>query len=154
MGCAAGAIQRDQDLRRHEQQLQQVQAELRQQQHNLVQKQEEATRLNQDGARLVTALSQAEKSLYDEQAAGRRLTEQLAASQSSAHQVEVMLVQVANYERLIDALGVQLAQTVAQIEVLLNQSCALEAALRTEQATLVSQQEIICELRGRNSKPD
>ena len=144
--------QRDQDLRRHEQQLQQVQAELRQQQHNLVQKQEEATRLNQDGARLVTALSQAEKSLYDEQAAGRRLTEQLTASQSSAHQVEVMLAQVASNERLIEALEGQLVQAAAQTEVLSNQSRTLEAALGTAQATLVSQQDTIRELSGRRSK--
>lgn len=140
--------QRDQDLRRYEQQLQQVQAELRQQQHTLVQKQEEATRLNQEGARLVTALSQAEKSLYDEQAAGRRLAEQLAASQSSAHQVEVMLAQVASNERLIEALGDQLVQAAAQIEVQSNQSRTLEAALGTAQATLVSQQDTIRELSG------
>lgn len=146
--------QRDQDLRRHEQQLQQVQAELRQQQHTLVQKQEEATRLNQEGARLVAALLQAEKSLYDEQAAGRRLTEQLAASQSAAHQVEVMLLQVASNERRIEALEEQLAQSASQTKVLSNQSRALEAALRTAQTTLISQQEIIIELRGFNSKPD
>lgn len=146
--------QRDQDLRRHEQQLQQVQAELRQQQHTLVQKQEEATRLNQEGARLVAALLQAEKSLYDEQAVGRRLTEQLAASQSAAHQVGVMLVQVASNERRIEALEEQLTQAAAQTEVLSNQSRTLETALGMAQATLVSQQQIICELRDRNPQPD
>lgn len=146
--------QRDQDMRRHEQQLQQVQAELRQQQYTLVQKQEEATRLNQDGARLVAALAQAEKSLYDEQAAGRRLTEQLAASQSCAHQVEVMLAQVASNERLIEALGDQLVQAAAQTEVLSNQSRTLEDALGKAQATLVSQQDTIRELSGRHSKAE
>ena len=144
--------QRDQDLRRHEQQLQQVQAELRQRQHTLVQKQEEATRLNQEGVRLVTALSQAEKSLYDEHATGRRLTEQLAASQSTVHQLEVILAQVARKERMIEALGEQLAQAATQTEVMSSQSRTLEAALGTAQATLVSQQEIIRELRDRHSK--
>ncbi len=146
--------QRDQDLRRHEQQLQQVQAELRQQQHSLVQKQEEAIRLNQEGARLVTALSQAEKSLYDEQAAGRRLAEQLATSQSSAHQVEGLLAQIASNERLIEALEGQLVHAAAQTEVLSNQSRTLEAALATAQATLASQQDTIHELSGRSSKAE
>lgn len=146
--------QRDQDLRRHEQQLQQVQAELRRQQHSLVQKQEEATRLNQEGARLVTALSQAEKSLYDEQAAGRRLAEQVATSQSSAHQVEGLLAQIASNERLIEALEGQLVNAAAQTEVLSNQSRTLEAALGTAQATLVSQQDTIRELTARRSKAE
>ena len=144
--------QRDQDLRRHEQQLQQVQAELRQHQHILVQKQEEATRLNQEGARLVAALSHAEKSLYDEQARGRQLNEQLASSQSTTRQVEVMLTQVAGNERLIEALREQLVQASAHTEVLSIQARTLESALIAAQITLASQQEIIGDLHGRRPK--
>ena len=140
--------QRDQDLRRNEQQLQQVHAELRQQQHTLVQKQEEVTHLNQEGARLVAALSQTEKWLYDEQAKGRRLNEQLVVSQAAERQLEVVLAQVAGNERLIEALGEQLAQAAAQTEVLSSQTRIVEAALCTAQTTLASQQEIILELHG------
>ena len=140
--------QRDQDLRRNEQQLQQVHAELRQQQHTLVQKQEEVTHLNQEGARLVAALSQTEKWLYDEQAKGRRLNEQLVVSQAAERQLEVVLAQVVGNERLIEALGEQLAQAAAQTEVLSSQTRILEAALCTAQTTLASQQEIILELHG------
>lgn len=57
--------QRDQDIRRHEHQVQQLQVEIRHLQQGLVQKQNEITGLNQDGARLVAELSQAQKQLYE-----------------------------------------------------------------------------------------
>ncbi|WP_230408109.1 DNA-binding protein [Undibacterium baiyunense] len=57
--------QRDQDIRRHEHQVQQLQVEIRHLQQGLVQKQNEITGLNQDGARLVAELSQAQKLLYE-----------------------------------------------------------------------------------------
>ena len=65
--------QRDQDQRRHEQQVQQVQAELRQQQLVLVKKQDELTRLNQEGARPVLELSHTKQSRYEQLTPGRRL---------------------------------------------------------------------------------
>lgn len=89
-----------------------------------------------------------------QQARGRQLNEQLAGSQSAARPVEVMLVQVAGNEHLIEALGEQLAQAAAQAEVLSTQSHTLEAALVAAQAMLASQQEIIAELHGRYSKLD
>lgn len=64
--------QRDQDIRRHEHQMQQLQGEIRHLQQSLVHKQNEITGLNQDGARLVTELAQAQKSIYDLQSAERK----------------------------------------------------------------------------------
>ena len=64
--------QRDQDIRRHEHQVQQLQGEIRHLQQSLVLKQNEITGLNQDGARLVAELSQAQKSVYDLQSAERK----------------------------------------------------------------------------------
>ncbi|MFZ6800088.1 DNA-binding protein [Undibacterium sp. Di24W] len=64
--------QRDQDIRRHEHQVQQLQGEIRHLQQSLVHKQNEITGLNQDGARLITELSQAQKSIYDLQSTERQ----------------------------------------------------------------------------------
>lgn len=64
--------QRDQDIRRHEHQVQQLQGEIRHLQQSLVVKQNEITGLNQDGARLITELSQAQKSIYDLQSTERQ----------------------------------------------------------------------------------
>lgn len=103
--------QRDQDQRRHEQQVQQLQAELRQQQQVVVAKQEEATRLNQEGVRLVAELSHAKHALYEQQALGRRQDqkiEQLQSGQRHASHVEQ-----------------QLAAKVTENEVLLNQMAKL-----------------------------
>nr|WP_229506339.1 DNA-binding protein [Massilia sp. BJB1822] len=69
--------QRDQELRRHEQQVQQLQADIRLYQQAAAAKQEELTKLNQEGARLVAELSQARVSLYDAQRLGREQASKL-----------------------------------------------------------------------------
>lgn len=63
--------QRDQELRRHEQQVQQLQVDIRLYQQVAAAKQEELTKLNQEGAHLVAELSQARVALYDAQRIGR-----------------------------------------------------------------------------------
>jgi chromosome segregation ATPase len=87
--------QRDQDQRRHEQQIQQLQAEIRQQQLVLGAKQDDVTRLNQEGARLVSELAHAKQSLFEQLTQGRKLeqkVEQLQSIQQHANDVERQLV--------------------------------------------------------------
>lgn len=57
--------QRDQDQRRHEQQVQQLQAEIRTLSQTISIKQGDLTQLNKDNARLVSELSAARKAAYD-----------------------------------------------------------------------------------------
>lgn len=87
--------QRDQEQRRHEQQIHQVQAELRQLQMVVSGKHEEVTRLNQEGARLVTELSYTKQSLYEQQSQARKMEqtiEKLRAIQQQAVDVERQLL--------------------------------------------------------------
>jgi chromosome segregation ATPase len=57
--------QRDQDHRRHEQQIQQIQAEIRTLNQTVSVKQGDLTQLNKDNARLVSELSAARKAAHD-----------------------------------------------------------------------------------------
>ncbi|CAJ0822698.1 DNA-binding protein [Ralstonia flaminis] len=61
----ASKEQRDQETRRHEQQVQQLQAELRQANQTLIVKQGEITQLNKDGARLVSEAGAATKRMRE-----------------------------------------------------------------------------------------
>ncbi|WP_438811510.1 hypothetical protein, partial [Serratia liquefaciens] len=68
----ASKEQRDQDARRHEQQIQQLQAELRQANQALIVKQGEITQLNKDGARLVAEAGAATKRVRELEARDER----------------------------------------------------------------------------------
>jgi chromosome segregation ATPase len=128
--------QRDQDQRRHEQQVQQLQAELRQQQLALVGKQHEITRLNQEGVRLVSDLSHTKQSLFEQltqerkleqkieqlqflqQHTGdleRRLASQIAQSQLLSEQLTDAVGQLAPLKLTVQELTVQLARANASI---------------------------------------
>ncbi len=61
----ASKEQRDQEARRHEQQVQQLQAEIRQANQALIIKQSEITQLNKDGARLVAEVATSSKRTRD-----------------------------------------------------------------------------------------
>lgn len=137
--------QRDQDQRRHEQQIQQMQAELRQLQQSLVVKQDNITRLNQEGARLVAELSHAQTALYDQQAHGRQLIQQIVALQEAQQQASF---QLAGKDAQAEALKDQAVAALAKAEAASDQVRELELALATTQAMLASQQEIVTELRA------
>ena len=137
--------QRDQDQRRHEQQIQQLQTEVRQLQQSLVVKQEDITRLNQEGARLVADLSHSQKALYEEQAQGRQLVQQIATLQDAAQKA---LIQLAAKDALTGALHEQAAAAVSKAEAALGRVRELELALATAHATLASQHEVASELRA------
>lgn len=99
--------QREADIRRHELQVQQVQAELRLAQQAVAVKQDEITRLNQEGAKLVSELSHTKQDLYEQLTQVRKLEQKVEALQS-------LQVRVADIER-------QLVSKIAEAELLTEQ---------------------------------
>lgn len=99
--------QREADIRRHEQQIQQVHAELRQAQQTVVVKQEETTRLNQEGAKLVSELSHTKQNLFEQLTQVRKLEQKVESLQS-------MRVHASDTER-------QLSSKIAEAELLTEQ---------------------------------
>lgn len=99
--------QREADIRRHELQVQQVQAELRLAQQAVAVKQDEITRLNQEGAKLVSDLSHTKQNLYEQLTQGRKLEQKIEVLQS-------LQVHASNTER-------QLASKIAEAELLTEQ---------------------------------
>ncbi|WP_136420351.1 DNA-binding protein [Herbaspirillum sp. ST 5-3] len=140
--------QRDQDQRRHEQQLQQLQADLRQAQQTIVVKQEEITRLNQDGARLIAELTHTRQSLHDAQEHGRRTAQKLEQLQAVEQQNAALAKQVADQEVQEQALRQQLAIASEKSEHQSAQMRTLELALAQSQAKVETQQGILAELRA------
>ncbi|HEY0847454.1 MAG TPA: DNA-binding protein [Noviherbaspirillum sp.] len=133
--------QREQDQRRHEQQLQQVLAELRNAQQSIVVKQEDITRLNQEGARLVAELTHARHALQDEQKSSRQLTQRIEALQAAERRADVLQAQV-------QALQEQLTAAAAKVEGLAGQAREHELAAVAAHAKLAAQEGIVTELRG------
>jgi DNA repair exonuclease SbcCD ATPase subunit len=140
--------QRDQDQRRHEQQLQQLQAELRQARQTVIVKQEEVSRLNQDGARLVADLSHAQKALYDQQTHSRRLEQKLESLHGMEQRAAMLEARLADKDAQAGLLQEQLTKTTANAGALSDQVRNLELTLAAAQAKHASQQEIVTELRA------
>jgi chromosome segregation ATPase len=132
--------QRDQDLRRHDQQVQQLQAELRHLKQNLVLKQQEVTQLNQDGARLVAELSQAQKSLYEEKNHHRRLDAELETQRAIAQRV----IQL---EALLGEKNAQITDVADQNKEMSSRISSLQLELATTSAKLEAQQLMMAELK-------
>lgn len=137
--------QRDQDQRRHAHQVQQLQAEMRQLQQSLSVRQDDITRLNQEGARLVANLSHAQAALYDQQAQGRQLAQQIAALHEAARQASAL---IGGKEAQAVAMQEQSATAAAKAEASAARVRELELALATAQATLAAQQEVSNALRA------
>ena len=140
--------QRDQDQRRHEQQIQQQQAEQRQLQQSLGLKQDEATRLNQEAARLVGDLAHTTKALYDEQGNSRQLLTKLEALQNVAQSCKVLEVQVIEKDTQVKELKLQLAEALAQSNVINKSMYDLQLELATLQTKLEAQHAMMAELRA------
>lgn len=146
--------QRDQDIRRHEQQVQQLQAELRHLQQSLVLKQSEVTQLNQDGARLVAELSQAQKSLYEEKNQSRKAQNDLDAQRSIAQRATQLEAQITEKTALITDLQKQHADSLAQNKALDTHVSSLQLELATTSAKLDAQQRMMDEFKTfLNAKP-
>jgi chromosome segregation ATPase len=133
--------QRDQDQRRHEQQIQQLQAEMRQLQQSLVIKQDEVTRLNQDGVRLVTDLSHAQKSLYEQQTYGRQLEQKLEALPLIQQQHYALVVKLEEKDLRINELTAQTSDAITRTAELGKNIHRLELELTSANATLAAQGE-------------
>lgn len=138
--------QRDQDQRRHEQQLQQLQAEIRLLQQDQVVKRDEITRLNREGAKLVADLSHAKQALYDQQAAGRGQAKQI-------EQLQVLETQFAGQSAQLQAAAERWAAAEKSNAEFAGQLRSSEVALAKAQATLAAQQDITAELRAFLSAP-
>lgn len=139
--------QRDQDQRRHEQQIQQLQAEQRQLQQSLGLKQDEVTRLNQEAARLVGDLSHTKKALYDEQCNSRQFLLKLEALHKIEQTSNILGVQVLEKEAQEKKLKLQLAEALAQSNIVNKSMYDLQLELATSQAKLEAQHAMMAELR-------
>jgi len=123
----AAKEQRDQETRRHEQQVQGLQAELRQVQLAAATRQEELTRLNKEAAALATELGASKQALHREREAGRGLVlkvEQLQAGESRLAVLEAQLAEsrarVIEAEQAcarVDELCTELGRQKAMLEV-------------------------------------
>jgi chromosome segregation ATPase len=139
--------QREQEQRRHEQQVQQLQAELRQSQQTTVVRQEEVTRLNQEGARLVSDLSHAQKALYDAQGQIRRLEQKIDSLQPFEQRAAQLSAQLEQRNQEVLQLREQQNQAVTHAEKLAAQIHVLQLELATAQVKLAAQQEMTDALR-------
>lgn len=91
----ASKEQREQENRRHEQQVQGLQAELRQAQLAASIKQEELTRLNKEAAALATELGGSKQALHLEREAGRSLARKVEQLQAGESRIAVLEAQLA-----------------------------------------------------------
>lgn len=73
---------------------------MRQAQQLAIVKQKEVTRLNQEGARLVSDLSNAQKPLYDQQSHGRQLEQKLEALRTVEQHGKTLEARLADKEIL------------------------------------------------------
>jgi predicted nucleic acid-binding Zn-ribbon protein len=128
--------QRDQDARRHEQQIQQLQTEIRQLQQTLIIKQEDVTRLNQEGVKLVSDLSHAQKAFQAEESRVYRLEQQLEALRANEHHYQVLVIRLSDKEAQINALLSDLSEKNNQVVASEYRLHALEKELATAQAAL------------------
>nr|WP_315483235.1 DNA-binding protein [uncultured Undibacterium sp.] len=128
--------QRDQDIRRHEHQVQQLQGEIRHLQQNLMHKQTEITGLNQDGARLVAELSQAQKSIYDLQSAERKYINEIESLKSNSGRIVLLESESATKDGVIGELRNQLAEISTKTE-------NLKSELHKQQLELVKSLAIV-----------
>lgn len=133
--------QREQDLRRHEHQVQHLQAELRAAHQLLVNKQEDVTRLNREGARLVTELSQARNAVHEAEEHTRRQQIQLEELQSAKQRIEMLAAQLSEKDQ-------QLANVEGRNSVLSEKVRSLEHSIVEANARTDAQQSIASELRA------
>lgn len=139
--------QREQDARRHEQQVQQFQAEIRTLQQSLVVKQEDVTRLNQEGARLVTELSHVKQALYERDAQLRQFQQKLETAQAFEERCRLLENQLAEKDAQANDLKGRLADAAEQVSSLHQQNHQLQIHVATAHAKLEAQQTLVADLR-------
>lgn len=140
--------QRDQDIRRHEHQVQQLQGEIRHLQQSLVHKQNEITGLNQDGARLVAELSQAQKTLYELQNAERKHVSEIESLKVAAGHIPLLKSDLATKEAEIVELRNQLSEVSKQSNELKVRFHEQQLELVKSLVAVETQKMILTELQG------
>lgn len=139
--------QRDQDLRRHEQQVQQLQAEIRTLNQNAIIKQEEVSRLNQEGARLVGDLSHAQKSVREQESQLRQLEAKAESLQVAEERNRALQEQLAARDMEDAQRRIQLDNARRQIAELSQKLHAAEIELAATHAKLEAQQAVNLDLK-------
>lgn len=120
--------QRDQESRRHVQQLQAVQAELREAHQATAMKQEELIKLNKQTAALAAELAAGKQSAFLDRENNRHLARQITRLQAAESRVTVLEAQLAETRTQIDTYEAAAAHTAA-----------VHYAFQQEQAKLVSE---------------
>ncbi|MBB3060078.1 DNA-binding protein [Microbulbifer rhizosphaerae] len=140
----ASKEQRDQDIRRHEQQVQQLQAELRQANQSIIVKQGELTQFNKDNARLASELGAARKHVGSQEDVLRRSEQQLTALREQLSETNAQLSSK-SHER--DLLQEQLVRTQQELKENTHRQRELEISL-AEVRTSLGHFKAIAEVKG------
>jgi len=133
--------QREQDAHRHEHQIQQLQAEQRQLQQSLIVKQEEVTRLNQEGARLVSELSHAQLAVRDRDARLNRLEQKLEVLGPLQERCKHLETQLEAQAKAVNERQAQCADFERQLQ-------CLQAEFASARAKNDANEQLITELKG------
>lgn len=139
---SASKEQREQDNRRHEQQVQGLQAELRQAQLAITVKQEELTRLNREAASLVSDLAAARQALHVEKEVSRNLTRKVEQMQSVESQVAVLETQLAETRRRTLEAEQAAARAAEAIAELRQQKAVLEVELAAAKSAVALEERL------------
>lgn len=131
--------QRDQDQRRHEDQLKQLQVETRQLQQTLVIKQDEFTRLNRDNERLLAESRQQAKALGTQEDVVQRLTGELqglkivtAKAEGAKEQLHAHVTELRAEVKALAKAEVKANERVAEVQQRLAEVQAQHARLQEE----------------------
>jgi chromosome segregation ATPase len=141
--------QRDQDLRKHEQQVQYLQAELRSVNETLAAKRQESIHTLQENARLLGELSRSQGDLrlaQEEMRSLRPLKDELGFAQRRTEELSRRLVEQ-------DAVVQQLRSSKEQLQVnfdeLLTTKQQLELALATARSSVAAQEQVVASMLER-----
>lgn len=110
--------QRDQDHRRHEQQIQQLQAEIRTLTQTISVKQGDLTQLNKDNARLVSELGSARKEAHDFQT---KLNTASAQLEDARRRLQAQTSELSQCEGSAERQGLQILELTQRVESLQNE---------------------------------
>lgn len=133
---SAAKEQREQENRRHEQQVQGLQAELRQAQLAIAVKQEELTRLSREAALLVSDLAATRQALHAEREASRILTRKVEQMQRVESQVAVLETQLTESWRRTSDAEQAAARAVESMAELRQQKAVLEVELAAAKSAI------------------
>ena len=145
--------QRDQDQRKHEQQVQYLQAELRTVNETLATKQQEAVHTLQENARLLGDLSRAQGDLHQaqEEVRGLRpLKDELGFAQRRSEELGRRLVE---QDAAVQQLSTSKEQLQAKVDELLSAKQQLELALATARSSVTAQEQVVASMLERFSTP-